>query len=100
MATRTNRYQYEPDFAIPPGATLQETIDQLGIDQRELAERTGLTAKTLNLIIKGRAPLTQQTAMLLELVTNVPARIWNNLEAEYRKRLVHLEARIAVPGEN
>ncbi len=92
MATKTNRYRYEPDFAVPPGATLQETIDQLGIDQRELAERTGLTAKTLNLIIKGKAPLTQQTAMLLERVTNVPARIWNNLEAEYREQLARMEA--------
>ncbi|QDT01652.1 helix-turn-helix protein [Rubripirellula lacrimiformis] len=93
MATKTNRYRYEPDFAVPPGATLQETIDQLGIDQRELAERTGLTAKTLNLIINGKAPLTQQTSMLLERVTNVPARIWNNLEAEYREQLARLEAR-------
>ena len=93
MATKTNRYRYEPDFAVPPGATLQETIDELGIDQRELAERTGLTTKTLNLIIKGKAPLTQQTAMLLERVTNVPARIWNNLESEFREQVARLEAR-------
>lgn len=92
MATKANRYHYEPDFAVPPGATLQETIDQLGIDQRELAERTGLTTKTLNQIIKGKAPLTQQTALLLERVTNVPARIWNNLEAEYREQLARMEA--------
>jgi HTH-type transcriptional regulator / antitoxin HigA len=93
MAMITNRYRYEPDFAVPPGATLQETIDELGIDQRELADRTGLATKTLNQIIKGKAPLTQQTAMLLERVTNVPARIWNNLEAEYREQLARLEAR-------
>ena len=93
MASTTNRYRYEPDFVVPPGATLQETIDELGIDQRELADRTGLATKTLNQIIKGKAPLTQQTAMLLERVTNVPARIWNNLEAEYREQLARLEAR-------
>lgn len=90
---KKQKFNYEPDFAIPPGATLRETIESLGIDQRELADRTGLTAKTLNLIIQGKAPLTHQTALLLERVTNVPARIWNNLEAEYREQLARLEAR-------
>ena len=27
-------YAYEPDFAVPPGRTLQETIDALEMDQR------------------------------------------------------------------
>jgi len=93
MHKNTNKLHYELDFAVPPGATLLETIETLGIDQRELAERTGLSAKTLNLIIKGNAPLTQQTAMLLERVTSVPARIWNNLEANYQEQLARLEAR-------
>jgi len=89
----SNNLKYAPDYAVIPGKTLQDTIDALGIDQKELAERTGLTTKTLNLIIKGKAALTQQTAMLLERVTNVPARIWNNLEANYREQLARLEAR-------
>jgi len=93
MHKNTSNLHYEPDYAVPPGATLLETIESLGIDQRELAERTGLSAKTLNLIIKGKAPLTQQTAMLLERVTSVPARIWNNLEANYQEQLARLEAR-------
>lgn len=90
---------YEPDFAVPPGDTLRETIEHLGIDQRELADRTGLTPKTLNEIIQGKAPLTHQTAVLLERVTNVPARIWNNLEAVYREQLARLEARSQVADD-
>ncbi len=39
------RFEYEPDYAVAPGETLQETIDTLGIDQRELAVRAGLSAK-------------------------------------------------------
>ncbi len=93
MHKNTIQRNYEPDYAVPPGATLLETIDSLGIDQRELAERTGLSAKTLNLIIHGKAPLTQQTAMLLERVTSVPARMWNNLEANYQEQLARLQAR-------
>ncbi len=66
------RYPYEPDYAVAPGRTLQETINSLGIDQRELASRAGLSAKHVNQIIKGIAPLTQDTAIRLERVTGVP----------------------------
>jgi HTH-type transcriptional regulator / antitoxin HigA len=87
---KMSRYPYEPDYAVPPGQTLQETIDTLGIDQRELAARAGLSAKHVNQIIKGVAPLTHDTAIGLERVTGVPARMWNNLEANYREQLARL----------
>lgn len=87
------RNAYEPDYAVPPGATLQETIDALGIDQRELAARTGLSAKHINQVVKGTAPITHDTAIRFERVTGVPARMWNNLEATYREQLARLAER-------
>lgn len=84
------RYSYEPDYAVPPGQTLQDTIDALGIDQRELAARAGLSPKHVNQVIKGIAPITHDTAIRLERVTGVPARMWNNLEANYREQLARL----------
>ncbi len=48
------KFPFEPDYAVAPGRTLLETIEMLGIDQNELAERTGLTPKTVNLIINGK----------------------------------------------
>ena len=89
----TKRYGFEPDYAVAPGATLQETIDALGMDQKELAIRTGLTPKTINLIVKGKAPITPDTAVLLERVTGMPARMWNNLESNYREQLARIEDR-------
>ena len=87
------RYGYEPDYAVPPGETLQEIIDSLGMTQRQLAARTGLTVQTVVRIIKGEQPITYTTANLLELATAVPARLWNNLEAQYRERLAKLDER-------
>lgn len=84
------RHPYEPDYAVPPGLTLQETIDALGIDQRELAARSGLSTKHINQIIKGIAPITHDTAIRLERVTGVPARMWNNLEANYQEQRARL----------
>lgn len=80
-------YAFKPDYAVPPGETLQETIEALGIDQRELAARTGLSPKHINLVIKGTAPITHDTAIRLERVTGVPASMWNNLESKYRGQL-------------
>ncbi len=43
----TKTYPYEPDYAVAPGATLLETIEHLGMTQKELAVRTGLTPRRL-----------------------------------------------------
>jgi HTH-type transcriptional regulator / antitoxin HigA len=89
-ARQSATYAYDPDYAVPPGGTLQETIDTMGIDQRELARRTGFSAKHVNQMIKGIAPITHETAIRLERVTGVPARMWNNLEANYREQLARV----------
>jgi len=89
--TKRRRYAYEPDYAVPPGQTLLETIQSLGIPQRELAERLKLSGKHVNQIIKGVAPITHETAIGLERVTGVPVSMWNNLEANYREQLARIE---------
>jgi HTH-type transcriptional regulator/antitoxin HigA len=93
------RYAYEPDYAVAPGATLQETIESLGMTQRELALRTGMAPKTINEIINGKAPITPDTAVLLERVTGVPARMWNNLESNYREQLARIADRERLQGD-
>jgi plasmid maintenance system antidote protein VapI len=44
--------------------------------------RTGLTAKTINQIVRRKEPITAETAILFERVTGVPARMRNNLESK------------------
>ncbi len=94
MAAKKNaKHRFEPDFAVAPGQTLLESIESLDMDQRELAVRTGLTPKTVNQIIKGKAPITYETALKLEQATGVPAHFWNNLETNYREALARAEER-------
>lgn len=83
MAT-TSGYRYEPDFVLPPGNTLDEVLDSFGMTQAELAKRTGLSTKHINQIVNGAAPITPETALLLERATGVSARTWSNLEVAYR----------------
>jgi addiction module HigA family antidote len=84
---KENELGFQPDYAVPPGETLQETIEALGMTQAELAARTGLTPKTINFIVKGNGPITPDTALQLERVLGTPASFWNNLERQYREAL-------------
>lgn len=82
--------QFAPDYAVPPGETLLETLKTIGMSQAELAERTGRPKKTINEIIKGKAAITSETALQLERVLGVPASFWNNLEWNYQETLARL----------
>lgn len=81
------QYGFEPDYAVPPGESLHEVMESLNMTQKELSKRLELSEQTLIRIFKGEQPITYETANRLELVTSVPARFWNNLEAEYREQL-------------
>lgn len=79
--------QYAPDYVSPPGETLLETLETIGMSQADLAERTGKAIKTINEIVQGKAPITPETALQFERVLGVPARFWNNREQRYREFL-------------
>ncbi len=83
--------QYTPNFVSPPGDTLQETLEALGMTQAELAERTGRPKKTINEIIQGKAAITPETALQLERVLGVPAAFWLRREQHYREFLARRE---------
>ena len=93
MVGSGNKYVFEPDYAIPPGQTLREVMESLGMSQAELAKRTDLTVQSLNRIFKGAQPITYESANRLELATGVAARMWNNLEAQYREQLAKIHER-------
>lgn len=79
--------QYTPDTVSAPGETLLEILENLGMTQAQLAERTGRPKKTINEIIKGKAAITPDTALQLERVLGVSASFWNQREQHYRESL-------------
>lgn len=88
----TTTFEYRPDYALPPGETLRDTLEALEMSQADLARRAGLSTKHVNQIIQGVVALTPDTAVALEHVTGVPARLWIALEANYRQRLARHQA--------
>ncbi|MFP4441146.1 MAG: HigA family addiction module antitoxin [Chloroflexaceae bacterium] len=91
--------QYAPDFVSPPGETLEETLEAIGMSQAELAERTGRPKKTMNEIIQGKAAITPETALQLERVLGVPASFWNEMERQYREFLAQQEETRQLAGQ-
>jgi len=87
----TIRTEYAPDSASPPGETLRETLETIGMSQAELASRTGRPRKVINEIVKGKAPITARTAIQLERALGIPARFWNNRERRYREALARIQ---------
>ncbi|NJM09939.1 MAG: helix-turn-helix domain-containing protein [Bdellovibrionaceae bacterium] len=75
---------YKPDLVSPPGETLFDVLEERGMSQAELAERTGRPLKTINEIVKGKTALTPDTAIQLERVLRIAAEFWNQREANYR----------------
>ncbi len=83
--------EYKPDVVTPPGETIQDMLDALGMTKAELADRIGKTPKHIGAIIKHNAQITPVTAMELEKVFGTPASFWNNRERRYRESLARIE---------
>ncbi len=83
----TTQTQYNPQFVSPPGQTLADTLESLGMSQAELSERTEISENIISEIIKGKAPITPEIALKLELALGVSAPFWNNRELNYRDAL-------------
>ena len=77
-------YPYRPDYAIPPGWSLEERIEAQGISPEELAASCGIAPELVHGIIAGRNPIDHQTAAQLERVLGVDASIWLGIEADYQ----------------
>ena len=86
-------------ISTPPGATIKEQLNVRGMSQKEFAARMNISEKHISQLIKGEVQLTPETAVRLEMVLDVPARFWNNLEAIYREKIIKAEAENAMDAE-
>lgn len=78
---------YTPREVSPPGATLRDLMDERDWRQRELAHRLGRPVQAVNEILAGKKEITEETALELERVLQVPAQFWLARESQYREYL-------------
>lgn len=82
--------EYVPRKVLPPGVTLLETIEALGLSQADLAARTGFTPKHISSLINGKSRIEMDAALRLEKVLGVPHHFWLNLERNYQVYLARI----------
>jgi HTH-type transcriptional regulator / antitoxin HigA len=83
--------EYFPDKVTAPGETLRELLQERSVPQSELATRMGRPVKTISEIVNGKAAITPETALQLELVLGVPASFWTQREQHYREYLARIQ---------
>ena len=86
--------EYVPDYIVTPGEILEEYLEYTGISQASLAERTGLSKKTINEIVKAKSAITAETALKFERTLGRPAHFWSNLERQYQEDKTRLADKI------
>ena len=75
-----------PFYNPGPGDVIRDAMNELGWQQSDLAEITGLTEKSINKIINNKQGITPETAILLGKAFSTPAEMWLNLDAKYQLR--------------
>ena len=91
--------EYTPDYLVKPGEILEEHLEYAGLSQASLAERTGLSKKTINEIVKAKAAITAETALKFERTLGRPAHFWSNLERQYQEDKTRLADKIKLEEE-
>ncbi len=79
--------QFYPDWVSPPGDTIEDRAEELGLTRKELAKRLGISQKHLIDLIKGRVSINPGMATNLERVLDIPADFWLRRDAQYRAAL-------------
>ena len=83
---------WQPDWAIAPGEVLAEELENRGLSQSDLARRMDRPIKTINEIVHGKAAITPETALQLELALGISSAMWLGLETAYRGQLARSRA--------
>ena len=75
--------ELKPFYNPAPGDIIRDAMEELGWNQADLAEITGLTEKSINLIVNNKQAITPETATLLGKVFSTPAEMWLKLQVGY-----------------
>ncbi|CAC9620330.1 Antitoxin HigA / unknown domain [uncultured Gammaproteobacteria bacterium] len=82
-------YSFKPDWGheVIPGDSIVERMSDINLSKTDFARNMGYSDKHIYKIIKGEASITEDTALKLEKVLDIPASFWMNLESNYRQAL-------------
>ena len=81
------RYTFEPDYAVPPGETIKEWMEEHDVSLAVLCEGLWLSESEAKQLLTGERGISRVDAFRLSRIMGTPANFWLNREANYRTRL-------------
>lgn len=75
------------NYIIPPGETIKESVESLGMNEENFANKMFLGRIETKDLLNGKLKIDEKIALKLEKVLGVPAQFWLNLESRYRTNL-------------
>lgn len=84
---------FRPSYAVPPGATIADLLEERDMTQTDLARRLGVTPKHVNQVVSGAASISAELSLGLEKVFRVPADFWLSRDSLYRADLARRSER-------
>lgn len=86
-----NVTSFQPDWASPPGATIEDLLTERSISKKDFAAQLGRTPKQLQDLLKGAAQITDEIAERLSGLFGISKQFWVSRELQYREGLERLE---------
>lgn len=80
-------YDFNPDWASPPGATIADVLRERKLSTRWLAPRLGLTFRQTVELIHGKRELTAEMGLLLASCLYGTQEFWLEREKQYREQV-------------
>jgi HTH-type transcriptional regulator / antitoxin HigA len=77
------KQQFQPDYAIHPGATISDWLEETGSSLVDLAEKSGLDMETLKGLLAWRVEVTEHIALKLAECIGSSAQFWLNHQRNF-----------------
>lgn len=91
--------EYKNITAFHPGYYLTDVIEELQMTQEEFARRTGMTGKTVSLLLNGQTPLSNDMAMRISAMLGLRVETLLNLQKKFDEKIIEIETVKAIDAQ-
>jgi HTH-type transcriptional regulator/antitoxin HigA len=79
------KLDWNPDYAIAPGAIIMEHMEVRGWGLEELSKKTFIDPEKLYFVLKGEQTVDPAIALGLEHALGIKAYIWMKIDAQWKE---------------
>jgi plasmid maintenance system antidote protein VapI/Zn-dependent peptidase ImmA (M78 family) len=89
----TESDSFRPKWASAPHTTITETLSNLGLSEKQFAEKLGRSEEYVSDLLNGNEPITLELAEQLEETLGATVEFWMSRDYQYRQDLQRLESK-------